>query len=403
MSQLFSSNPRDWIRSGDRVFVAAASNEPLGLLAALRPALPRAVEFVQFPLRGCNDIDFTSWGPDIRQTTVFMVPALRQADPARLDFLPMHMRQFYDYVGSGIDAALIQVARDRAGNLRAGPNADFLEALVRSPARIYAELNGAFEAPAGAPLVAPDRLAGVYASNRPLVEVPVPEVDPVAARIGANVAALIRDGDCLQTGVGAIPAAILQALRDKNDLGWHGGLVDDAALALIARGNVTGARKAIDPGVHVTGMALCTAAGYAQLAETPAIQFRSANYTHAYEVIRELDQFVSINGALQVDLQGQVNAEVAGGRQLSGTGGAVDFMRAARGSRHGRSVVALAATARGGTESRIVAKAEHVTALRTDVDLVVTEFGVAELRNASLAERREQLRAIAAPEFRDTL
>ncbi|MEM1432985.1 MAG: acetyl-CoA hydrolase/transferase C-terminal domain-containing protein [Pseudomonadota bacterium] len=398
-----TTNPRDWISSGDRVFVAAASNEPLGLLEALRPTVPTGVEFLQFPLRGLNAVDFTAWGPEVQQTTVFMVPALKGADPERLAFLPMHMRQFYDYIGSGIDVALIQVARDRAGHLRAGPNVDFLDALVQSPARIYAELNTGFVAPAGAPLVAPDRLAGVLPSDRPLVEVPVAEVDPVAAQIGANVAALIQDGDCLQTGVGAIPAAILKALSDKNDLGWHGGLVDDAALELIEQGNVTGTRKAIDAGVHVTGMALCTAAGYAQLAEAPAVQFRSANYTHAYEVIRQLDQFVSINGAVQVDVQGQVNAEVAGGRQLSGTGGAVDFMRAARGSRGGRSIVALTATARGGSESRIVPRVEHVTAARTDVDLIVTEFGFAELRNASLAERRERLRAIAAPEFRDAL
>lgn len=397
------TDPSRWLRPGERLFVGAASNEPLSLLAALRPGLPPGIEFVQFPLRGCNSEDFTAWSPDARMTTVFMTPPLKTAAVDRLAFLPMQMRQFFDYLSGGIDVALIQVAFDAAGNLRSGPNVDFLAALSQSPARIYAELNGGFVAPAGAPLIAPDRLSGIFESRRPLLEVPVPAVDETAAQIGANVAALIGDGDCLQTGVGAIPAAVLRALGEKNDLGWHGGLVDDAALALIEQGNINGQRKALDRGSHVAGMALCTAPGYALLAERPAVQLRSADYTHAYEIIRQLDQYVSINGALQVDLQGQVNAEVAGGRQLSGTGGAVDFMRAAKASRGGRSIVALPATARGGTESRIVAQVEQVTALRTDVDLVVTEFGVAELRDAPLAARRERLRAIAAPAFRDDL
>jgi len=120
-------------------------------------------------------------------------------------------------------------------------------------------------------------------------------------------------------------------------------------------------------------------------------------------VIRELANFVSINSAVEVDLFGQVNAEYAAGRQLSGTGGSVDFMRAARASKGGRSVIAMNATARGGTVSRIVPRVEMVTALRTDVDMVVTEHGVASLFGASVAERARRLIDIAAPAFRDEL
>ena len=230
-----------------------------------------------------------------------------------------------------------------------------------------------------------------------------PKIDAAATAIGAYVADLIRDGDCIQTGIGAIPAAILAALGDKNDLGLHGGLIDDGGMALIERGVVNGSRKRIDPGVHVAGMALGTERLHEWLAQTPSVVFRGADYTHEINVIRQLEQFVSINSAVEVDVHGQVNAEVAGGRQISGTGGSVDFMRAARVSKGGRSIVAMNATARGGSVSRIVAKVEMVTALRTDVDLVVTEFGVADLGCSASDERFEALVAIAHPDFRAEL
>ena len=133
------------------------------------------------------------------------------------------------------------------------------------------------------------------------------------------------------------------------------------------------------------------------------MSFRGADYTHEVQAIRQLENFVSINSAVEVDLFGQVNAEVANGRQISGTGGSVDFMRAAKASKGGRSIVAMNATARGGSVSRIVQKVEMVTALRTDVDIVVTEFGVAHLKHLPNRARAEALIEIAAPEFRQGL
>ena len=181
------------LKSGDRVFVAGAVNEPLGLLDQLRHLpLPADLEFIQFPIGGLNTTDFTGLSPSARLTTVFMTPALSAAAVPRLQFLPMQMRQFFDYLGSDIDLALIQVAKDVAGNLRAGPNVDFLAALLASDALIAAELNEALVAPAGCPLVPPNRLACVLRSARALPELPAVPADPVAQRIGAQVAALIQ-------------------------------------------------------------------------------------------------------------------------------------------------------------------------------------------------------------------
>ena len=222
-------------------------------------------------------------------------------------------------------------------------------------------------------------------------------------RIGELVSELIVDGSCIQTGIGAIPAAILSQLSDKNDLGMHGGLIDDAGRELIDLGVLSGKSKTIDNAKHVAGMALGTDKLYEWLAFQEDVVFRGADYTHEVSVISQIDDFVSINSAVEIDLYGQINSEFAGGRQISGTGGSVDFMRAAKSSKRGKSIVAMNATAKNGEVSRIVQKVELVTALRTDVDIVVTEFGVANLKNLPVNQRADALIEIAAPQFREQL
>ena len=180
-------------------------------------------------------------------------------------------------------------------------------------------------------------------------------------------------------------------------------MLDAGGRRLIDAGNVNGSRKAIDTGVHITGMALGDEALFDWLADQASVIFRGADHTHEVSAIAQLHDFVSINSAVEVDLFGQVNAEYAGGRQISGTGGSVDFMRAAKASKGGRSIVAMNATARGGSVSRIVPRVDMVTALRTDVDMVVTEYGVARLKNLPNRQRAAALIDIAAPQFRDTL
>lgn len=396
--------PHTLLQAGQRIFVAGSSNEPTALLDALRTApLPDHLRFIHFPLAGFNRCDFTAFSPTARMTTFFMTPDLRGAAADRLEFLPMHMRSVFDYVRAEADVLLLQVARGADGQLRAGPNVDFLAAALAGATTVIAELNTAIVAPAGCPVIAEDRIDCLFESARPLYESTPPVIDAAAEAIGVHVAALIRDGDCIQTGIGGIPAAILARLDGRTDLGMHGGLIDDGGMRLIRNGNITGRLKPLDTGLHVTGMALGSRALHEWLADAPEVVFRGADHTHEFSVIRQIPNFVSINSAVEVDLYGQVNAEMAGGRQISGTGGSVDFMRAAKASPGGRSIVAMNATARGGAVSRIVPRVEMVTALRTDVDLVVTEFGVADLRHAPLRARAEALIEVAAPAFRDQL
>ncbi len=396
-----------YLKPGMRVYVGGSSNEPGGLLEAIeaRPESAAGVTFVQFPLAGLNNRDLSALHPEARLECFFMAPQLADGlAQGRVAFLPMQMRTVFDYVASqAFDVVLLQAAFDRDGNLRLGPNVDFAAAAMSSGRLLIAEVNEAVLAPAGCPAVDVDRFEALVRTRRPLTPFRAGVPDATAHRIAEHVAALVRDGDCIQTGIGAIPAAILAALANKNDLGMHSGLIDDGGMALIQRGVMTGRAKPIDRDLHVTGMALGSAALLDWLASRPDVSFRGADHTHEVGVIRQIPNFVSINSAVEVDLLGQVNAESVAGKQISGTGGSVDFMRAARASRGGRSIVAMTATARDGRVSRIVPRVELVTALRTDVDLVVTEHGVAELKYASARERAERLRAIAAPEFRDAL
>ena len=393
-----------YLHSDQRIYVAGSSNEPTGLLRDLEAsALPENLEFIQFPLPGLNQTDFTQFNDTASVTTFFMSSALAKGDAARVNYLPMQMRATYDYLATNVDVYLLQVAYDQESRLRVGPNVDFHESVLAQNPTVIAQLNPSMVAPAGSPLMNPALIDVMIENDVSAPALAPATIDEAAQEIGRLVAGLIRDGDCLQTGIGAIPAAILNQLTDKNDLGMHGGLIDDGGMRLIQQGNLTGAQKAIDTGKHITGMALGSDELMQWLATQRNVVFRGASHTHEVSAIRQLDGFVSVNSAVEVDLFGQVNAEMARGRQISGTGGSVDFMRAAKASKGGRSIVAMNATARGGSVSRIVPKVEMVTALRTDVDTVVTEYGVAQIKDLPNRARAEALIQIAAPQFRDEL
>ncbi|MBV1876751.1 MAG: hypothetical protein KUG79_03820 [Pseudomonadales bacterium] len=390
------------IKPGYTVYVGGTTNEPRGLLDQLD--FVSDVHFIQQPVAAVNQHDLSTFGQGGSQETYFMTPYLEAGlAEGRVKFIPMQMRAIYDYLANkDLDVALLMAAKDTNGELRFGPNIDYVGAVLNSAKKTIVEVSDAFVAPIGGLLVG-DSADYLFKSDTPVTIYPTVKIDPTSQTIGNFVASLIKDGDCIQTGIGAVPAAVLGGLLDKNDLGMHSGLIDDGGMRLIVNGNMNGARKAIDKGLHLTGMALGSSEIQDWLEKEQSVQFRSANYTHDISVIRQLDNFVSVNSALEIDLFGQINAEVAGVRQISGTGGSVDFMRASKVSKGGRSIVAMSSTARGGSISRIVPLVGNVTALRTDVDLVVTEFGIADLKNASLPERAAALIEIAHPDFKEQL
>jgi acyl-CoA hydrolase len=266
---------------------------------------------------------------------------------------------------------------------------------------LVAEVNARMPLTRGSARIPLSRFAAFVETDRPLLEAPDRPGDDVEAAIGHNVATLVQDGDTIQIGVGTLPSAVLDGLSDHAHLGLHSGMISDAVVRLVDKGVMTGARKQIDRGVLVTGAALGTAGLYERVVDLP-VEFRPASYTHSPAVLSQLTTLVSINSAIEVDLTGQVGAEVAGRTYVGAVGGQVDFSRAAS-LTGGRSVIALRSTVKGVSTIKPVLDFGSVTTARADVDFVVTEHGVAELRGAHLAERARRLIAVAAPEHREEL
>ena len=303
------------------------------------------------------------------------------------------------------DVALLQLSpAGPDGTHSFGLATDYIVDAASAARTIIAEINDVVPWTEGGHTIDAARIDLAVRTSRPVLQVPVSRPTAEDEAVGRHAAAHIPDGAILQVGIGRLPDAVLAQLHGRRDLGIHSGLIGDALLALIECGAVTNARKAIDPGASVTGSLFGTDRLYRFAHRNPAILMRTADYTHGADVLARIERFVSINSALEVDLTGQVNAEQTSGSYLGGVGGQPDFVRAGHRSPGGCSLIILPSTAARGGVSRICAALTGpVTTPRSDVDIVVTEFGAAELRGQTIAERARRLTAIAHPRFQPAL
>jgi itaconate CoA-transferase len=229
-------------------------------------------------------------------------------------------------------------------------------------------------------------------------------VERTDAEIGRLIADLIPDGACLQMGIGALPSSVCASLTDRKNLGIHTELLTPGLAELIASGVVNNRMKATYPGRSVFTFALGDRKLYDLLDDNPAINSLPVQVVNDPQHIAKNDNVISVNATLQIDLTGACNSEHMRGRQYSGAGGQLDFVRGASASRGGKSIIACHSTARGGALSRIVpALTGPVTTPRNDTHIVVTEFGWADLRGKSAAERARAIIALADPAFREDL
>jgi acyl-CoA hydrolase len=300
------------------------------------------------------------------------------------------------------DVGLLQVsAPDANGLVSLGIGVEYVADALLHTRTLIAEINHQMPATEGSPRLPLSAFAATVETDRPLREVPAREPDAVDRAIADNVAGLVDDGDTLQVGVGTLPNAILSALSGHTDLGFHTGMITDGVLTLIEQGAVTGAKKEIDQGLVITGAALGSKALYGRLHEFP-VEFRPASYTHSPAVLAGLRSLVSVNSAIEVDLFGQVGAELAGRVQLGAIGGQADFSHAAS-LTGARSIIALRSESPAGSTIVPALSGSVVTTARADVDAVVTEHGVALLTGGTVGERGRRLLAVAAPRHRESL
>ena len=329
------------------------------------------------------------------------------AKAGALDILPCHYSQFPQMIESGtlrLDVLLLQLAPpDSHGRYSLSIAHEYLVPAIEHARVIVVEINEQAPWTYGERYLRDEDIDVIVATSRVL-----PEDSPRAAgaaelAIARHTASLIEDGATIQLGLGAIPEAILACLADRRDLGIHSGTIGDQVADLMERGVINNARKTIDTGKTIAGVMMGGRRIHAFAHRNEAIEFRSTRYTHDPDVLASIDRLVAINSAVEVDLSGQINAEVAGGVYVGAVGGALDFLRGARRSRGGVPVIALPSTASNGG-SRIVASLNGpVSTPRSDAGIVVTEYGVADLRGLTLRQRRERMLAIAHPDHRGAL
>jgi acyl-CoA hydrolase len=398
-----------FLRSGDQIVWGQACGEPTTLVEALIAQAEHIGPLAAFAATSFSGLLDADAAKKVKLSSMGAIGALRTVAAAgRLGIVPCHVGQVATLIEQGLigcDVAFVQVSTpDSDGNHSFGLINDFVQSAVAKARVVIAEVNERVPFTHGDAVLPVARIdCAVHVARMP-VEVFAAKIAATDLAIAKIVAGYVGDGSVLQVGIGAVPDAILRLLRDRRDLGVHSGMIGDGLVDLVEAGAITNARKSIDPGISITGALIGTARLYDFANRNSRIGMRNSSYTHNDAVLSRLTQLVTINSALEVDLTGQVNAEQSGEQYLGGTGGQVDYVRAGSRSPGGRSIIALPATAKNGTVSRIAATLSGpVTTARSEVDVIVTEFGAAELKGKTLAERSRRLIAIAHPEFREEL
>ncbi|WP_341646948.1 acetyl-CoA hydrolase/transferase family protein [Thauera sp. SDU_THAU2] len=401
------------VRDGDTVVVPTGVGEPPALLHALseRRHELRGVAVSQIlPLR-----KFAYLNPEtqanIRHDAYFFGGATREGGKAGwVDYVPAYFSELPMLLDRGLTPADVVVSMaspmDEHGYFSLSLAPDYTMAAIRRARVVLLEVNPNVPFANGNCHIHVSQVGGVVESDEPLFEVGLPQIGPVQEAIGKYVADLIDDGSTLQIGYGGIPDAVVMQLRHKHDLGIHTEMIGDGILSLLESGAVTNRRKTFMPGKLVATFALGSNRLYRTLHRNPAIEMHPVDFTNDPYLAARNDKLCAINATLQIDLIGQCGSESLGHLPYSGTGGQVDFVRAANRSKDGKAFIVLPSTAKDGTVSRIapmLSPGTHVTTSKNDINYVVTEYGVAELRGRTARQRAEALIGIAHPDFRGEL
>lgn len=401
------------IQSGDTISIAHVGSEPYALVDALaRNAAAFENVDMHFMLSLRKEEPHVAPGMEkhLRFFGYFLGGSTRDAvAEGRAEYLPcfFHLYPRMLMERGGVDVLLISVSEpDEHGYCSMGVGIDHLPAFRDSAKLVIAQMNKNMPRVMGDSFIHLRDIDIIVEEDTPMPILTPPTITDVERKIGEYCASLVNDGDTLQLGIGGIPDAVVTFLKDKKDLGLHTEMASDGVVDLIKNGVINNKKKTIHRGKSIATFAAGTQKLYNFLDNNPCFELHGVNHVNDPYVIAQNDNMVSINSAIQIDLMGQVNAEVVKGMQFSGVGGQVDFIRGATMSKGGRAIIALPSTAAGGKISKIVPFIDHgavVTTPRTEINYVVTEYGIAQLWGRSLKERAKALIAIAHPNFRAEL
>ena len=402
------------IKNGSRIFIGTGCGEPQHLIRALvkDPKIQDVMVYQMLSSTLSEYVDDPAFLKRFALKLFFISQSMRKAAfEGKIDYIPTYLSQIPKLFASqriGLDVALIQVSPpDRFGFCSLGVSVDITQAGMSAARMVIAQVNPRMPRTFGDGIVHVDEVDQFVLHEEDLVEF-IPKVkDPeISSRIGYYISQLVEDGATLQIGFGHLPNAILPHLIHKKDLGVHTQLITDGFIPLLEKKVITNKRKSLLEGRVVASLCMGSKKLYQYVDNNPQFYFRSSEFVNDPTVIARNDNFISISSALEVDLTGQVCTDSMGYLFYSGIGDQVDFLRGSAMSRNGFSIIALPSTAQGGRVSRIVhslSPGAGVATTRGDVNFVVTEYGIAELKGKSIYQRVMELAQIAHPKFREEL
>lgn len=401
------------IRAGSTIFIGTGCGQPQHLVNALVKHSKHIFDanILHFLPMGTIPYMGKQFQDKFKMNSFFITENVRDAfNQGIVDYTPIFLSDIPRQFQSGsipIDVALISIAPpDVNGMCSLGVSVDIVKSAAANARYVIAQVNRHMPWTLGDSFIHVNSIDMLVPCDEPIIAVEVPVVDKTLRKIGQNIAQLVEDGSTIECGIGRIPQALAEFLRDKNDLGVHTEMFGDWIIDLIECGAITCSKKTINRGKVVASFCMGSERLYSYINNNPFFEFHPTEYVNDPYLISQHDKMVGINVGLEVDLTGQVCADSLGYRVYSGIGGQVDFIRGCTRSREGKAIIAMPSTARDETVSRIVlnlTEGAGVVTTRGDVHYVVTEYGIAYLHGKSIRERVLELAHIAHPKFRNEL
>lgn len=400
-----------YIHDGDDIILPIANGEPQILLDILEQNATALNNVRIHQMHTIKERDYI-WGKfkgHLDHVSYFLSHATRKAFlEGKCSLVPNHFHEVPRILEKTTKMSIILAVAspmDEHGYFSLGVSADYVASFI-GKVPFFLEVNQQMPRTFGSNEIHISQITGYINVDYPLFEVQPAKITEVDQKIAAFVAEQIENGSTIQSGIGAIPNAIVSMLTNHKNLGIHTELLADGVMELIKKGVVTNTEKKLLPGKTVATFALGTKNLYNFLHNNLGIEMRPVNYINDPRIIAQEDNIVSINATTEVDFLGQCASETIQGRYYSSSGGQADFARGAMFAKSGKGFICLHSTAKNGTVSRIqpqLTPRSVVTTSKNDVDHVVTEFGIANLRGKSISERAKELINIAHPDFRDEL
>ncbi|WP_296492992.1 acetyl-CoA hydrolase/transferase C-terminal domain-containing protein [Rhodoferax sp.] len=401
------------IQNGDFIIVPTGVGEPPALLTALSEQRRRFTDVKVAQILAVRKFGYIDpeTVDNVRHVAFFYGAATRPGGKAGwIDFIPSYFSEMPSLIERGqipADVVLSMASpMDQHGYFSLSLGADYTMAAVARARAVVLEINPNVPFAYGNCHVHISQVTALVESSEPVMEVGLPKIGPVQVAIGKYVADMIDDGSTLQIGYGGIPDAVVMQLTHKHDLGVHTEMIGDGILTLVESGAITNRKKTYLPGKSVATFALGSKKLYQFLDRNPALEIHPVDFTNDPYLAAKNDNLIAINATLQIDLLGQCGSESLGHVPYSGTGGQADFVRAANRSRGGKAFIVLPSTAQNDQLTRIVptlSPGTHMSTSKNDINYVVTEHGVAQLRGKSAKQRAQEMISIAHPDFRAEL